>query len=203
MTLVVLINTHHLFISFYTCDRLVNMCRLTTGSLGLIILLSWMKEIGPKDYKGVDAQVISLHLTIPRMTKWRYWRCVIRSGYYGKTVKGKRCSVAMDHAAVKGKQGGLAPKNQIRWWRASDGFVMMDRARPFEATSNRINHLKNIWWNGIGIGVPQDNERKMKKGIPNGIVLFLFTFEFRNAVLLRGMQRRGVCVCLGAQSDLS
>ena len=88
----------------------------------------------------------------------------------------------------EGQARGLAPKNQIRWWRASDSFVMMDRARPFEATSNRINHLKNIWWNGIGIGVPQDNERKMKKkGIPNGVVLFLFTFEFRNAVLLRGI----------------
>lgn len=105
MTLMVLINTHHLFISFYTCDWLVNMWRLTTGSLRLIISLSWMREIGPKDCKGIDAQVISLHLKIPRMTKWRYWRCGIRSGYYGKTVKGKRCSVTMDHAVVKGKQG--------------------------------------------------------------------------------------------------
>ncbi len=54
----------------------------------------------------------------------------------------------------EGQARGLAPKSQIRWWRASDGYVMMDRARPFEATNNRINHLKNIWWNGFGIGVP-------------------------------------------------
>ena len=203
MTLVVLINTHHLFISFYTCDRLVNMWRLTTGSLGLIILLSWMKEIGPKDYKGVDAQVISLHLTIPRMTKWRYWRCVIRSGYYGKTVKGKRCSVAMDHAAVKGKQGAWRRRTKsggegrvmgLSWWTMRDHLKLQVTAsiiwRIYGETVSALASLKTM-------------KERWKKGIPNGIILFLFTFEFRNAVLLRGMQCWGVCVCLGAQSDLS
>ncbi len=46
-------------------------------------------------------------------------------------------------------------------------------------------------------------KERWKEGIPIGIILFLFTFEFRNAVLLRGMQRRCVYVCLGAQSDPS
>ncbi len=46
-------------------------------------------------------------------------------------------------------------------------------------------------------------KERWKEGIPIGIILFLFTFEFRNAILLREMQCRGVCVRLGAQIDLS
>ncbi len=203
MTLVALINTHHLFISFYIRDRLVSMWWLTTGSFGLIYLLSWMREIGLKDCKGVDAQVISLHLMIPRMTKWKCWRCGIRSGYYGKTVKSKRYSVTMDHAAVKGKQeawhrrtksGGEERVTALSWWTVRGHL--------------KLQVITSIIWRIYGETVSAFASLKImkeryKEGISIGIILFLFTFEFRNAVLLRRMQRRGVCVCLGAQSDIS
>ncbi len=62
---------------------------------------------------------------------------------YGKMVKGKQGSTTMDHAGGEGQARGLAPMDRIRWWRASEGFVMMvmmDRARPFEAMNNPINY---------------------------------------------------------------
>ena len=72
--------------------------------------------------------------------------------FYGKTVKGKQDSAAMDHPVVKGKQ--MAWRRRTKAMVKSEwSFVPMDCARPWEAMSDshqsheesRINGVKILW----------------------------------------------------------
>ena len=94
--------------------------------------------------------------------------------------------------ARRTKSGGEGRVTALSWWTVRDHLKLQVTASIiWRIYVKRFRHLCTI------------KRERWKEGIPIVIILFLFTFEVRNAVLLRRMQRRGVCVCLGAQSDLS
>ena len=97
--------------------------------------------------KGVDAQVRSWHLKT-RLTRRIHWRCGLPSGFQWQDGKGQAILRRDGPCGGEGQARGLAPRDQIRWWRASEGLAMMDRERPVEAMSSPHQSFEKVSWSG-------------------------------------------------------
>lgn len=132
----------------------------------------------PKDINDDKMKILKM-----RGTKWLIWQDSKRQAILGRDGPW----------GGEGQARGLASKDQIQWWRTSNGFVVIDRVRPYEDTRSPHQSFEEYMIKRFGVGILKTKKGRWYEGISIGIILYLFIFECRKTVILIGMQRQCVC----------